>query len=257
MTSTLYEDLRNVQIEPKAYRADYVRLSDFYDNVGEDSKRLLGEIEEREIKGLKKRIIERYANRHQSISNILDGKSTFYSLGLPIIEHAKEVEEKYSDRKFGLVKKNEFLGIDPRSSNEVQEAVQYLIREEIINPNNYFRSQLILPQFIRGLIQKWNTTHKPTGVFGFLGLIGKPILAGVVSGYIGYQHYEFKGALIGGLTGYLLGGISAVGTIGLEDSNLEKLSKQIKSFENAINFLDSEVREQFPVKSKLRIVDVA
>ena len=58
------------------------------------ARRELEEIEKRELKGLKKRTIEGYAERHQSVANVVDGNTTFYSYGEPIIEQSKKVQQQ-------------------------------------------------------------------------------------------------------------------------------------------------------------------
>ncbi|MBI5804273.1 hypothetical protein HY450_03450 [Candidatus Pacearchaeota archaeon] len=254
MTTTLHSSLQRTTISPSTERASWIELRHrgnrkardwkiFHDSVGEDSRR-----------ELKKRTIETYADRHQSVANVVNGDATFRSYGEPIIEQAKRVEGRYGDRNFGLARKSMFLGIDPRNSEEAREAVEYLKQEEIIDSNRFFRTQIVLPEFARKLIGKWNFSHLPDSGYLTSLMFGK-ILAGSISGgLLGYQLIpNQEGTILGTFAGTLLMGGLTLGTLGLEYSASERFSKQRESFEQALNYLDSEVREHFPLNSGLEI----
>jgi len=256
MRRILYNALQEASIRAETYNGS-VGLARFHSIVSEDSKRELEEIEKRELKSLKKRIIETHADRHQSVANIVDGNATFHSYGEPIIEQAKRVEDKYRDRNFGFAKKRDFLGMDARDVNDVQEAVQYLKREEIINPNKFFKSKLILPQSARKLIGKWNGLFDLDGRGNTRTYLGFLLATNVAGGYIGYQEYGPLGGIGGCLGGYGLAFAVTSFPLGLENATLDRISNQRISFENTLNSLDSEVREHFPLDPKLKIVGVA
>jgi len=256
MVKTLYNALQRAKIRADAFMDDDVSLGNFYNKVSEDSKRELKEIEERELRSLKKRIIDAHADRHVSIANVVDGSATFYSYGQAIIEQAQKVEDKYRDRSFGLAKRSDFLGIDPRNPSEVQEEVQYLSREEIIDPNKFFGSKLILPQIARKLIRKWNDSHDvSTGRRKLLVFLGTLAATSAAGAYIGYKGYGLLGGIAGGFGGYFLGGAGLILPMHLEDSTFDRISIQRESFERALNSLDTEVREHFPLDSRLSIVE--
>lgn len=260
MVTTLYNALQEARFRAETNRRydSGVGLDIFHDVVGEDSIRELEEIELRELRRLKKRTIERYADEHESVANVVDGSATFYSYGEPIIEQAKRIEDKYRDRNFGFVKKSDFLGKDANNSREVWEAARYLRQGEIVNPTKFFRSKLILPPNVRRLIGKWNGLFKMDGGQERVEVaIGTMLATGVTGAGIGHLAWNGWGALGGGLGGYGLVFGAVYLPSDLEGDPVDRISKQRKDFENALNGLDSEVREHFPLDSEVKGVEVA
>jgi len=255
MTKTLYNALQDASVTAETFDGN-VGLSIFHNVVSEDSVRELKGIEERELKGLKRRIIEAHAGRHQSVADVVDGSTTFHSYGEPIIEQLKRVEDRYRDRNLGLVRKSEFLGKGPRDPAEVQEAVQYLRREEVINPNEFFRSKLILPQTARKIIDGWagliDFRKENRKALTYLGVLAATTAAGA---YFGHKVYGTTGgAFGGGIGGYALAGVGTIFPWFFKDATFDRISKQREFFEDALKTLDSEVRGHFPLDSNLREV---
>lgn len=203
----------------------------------------------RELKCAKKMIIGRFADNRQSVADVVDGNATFYSYGGPIIEQAKRVEERYSSRKFALIPKGAFLGTDRTfsTSDDTREAVQYLKEENVINPDGFFSSRLILPSSARKVFDKmmWCPVE---------GIVGTGFLALAAGGYLGYLAGDIGGAIAGGLGGYFLGA-SPLFLHDLKNASLDRVSKQRTRFEEALKSLDSEVREYFPLNENKRRIE--
>lgn len=248
MTETLYNALQWARFSAKTYKSSE-ELEIFYDVVGEDSKKELQEIEERELNRLKRRIIETCADKHEGVAKVVSGDATFYSYGAPIIEQAKIVEDRYRDRNFALAKKSDFLRGDSGDSDDVREAVDYLRQEEIVNPNKFFKSMLILHPKVRRIVGKWNGLFKDrVGV-----AIGTIVATSVTIGAIGYLHYGIGGGLVGYLGAGLFGTAATCSLSDLENEPFDRISKQRQNFEQALNSLDSEVRKHFPLDSELGV----
>lgn len=214
----------------------------------DDLERQLEQDKERQLFDMTKSKIERYAVIHPDVAAVVDGSATFYSYGEPIIDHVRNVEESYLGRKFGFVSKKNLLGRN--SPSEVQDSVNRLQDGEIIDPQNYFCSRLIFPGVAGAVHSMVNVMNRRPWSSAIGMVLGAGSLGATSGGYLRYQIWGAEAAVVTGFGGYILANILGLGLPSIGNCNVDKISKQRKRFENALNGLDSHVRKHFPLSEQ-------
>jgi len=248
MAKTLYDALMNARIIARRRSAldGETHFYDFYDKFSENSREGLRKIEKVELRAKKKRIVEKYCEHSKFIWDVINGNSSFYDYAKPILNNLDSLEDKFSDKSLGYIGRRGILGKDPREMRDVAECSDFLIRERIIDPKNFFHSTLILPDPIKKYSDAlYQVNKRQRGIFYpeitlFCGT--------TMAASIGYFNYSGIGAFLGGIVGAIstciLQGI-AFSAPSSESLSISKVSKDKKYFIQAIEFMDSEIRHIF------------
>ncbi len=247
MTRTLYGALTNVE-SPVTYSQA---------QVSEEQRRILDGITTNLVATTKRKIMDDYASRHESIQCVIEGQRTFYQMGEPIIAHCKSLEEGIATKKFARISKTQILGLDSRDDSQVAEEVNYLINEEIIDPQQYFSSQRIFPKSFTRVGKRINEFNfKHFGKFIIAGfslplLTGTYCLINPVVEITTLKELNMPLNFAIGMVGSLAVWSAAfLPGIYLEGRNV--LTQQRQEFEKALNYLDNEVKELFPLNQNKR-----
>lgn len=218
---TLYQSIRYVKSP--------VEIGDVSDRNRAELERIANE----ELDQAKRRIFES-PEYNGNIQAVLQGQATFRSYGEPIIEHVRKVEEEYANRRFGYISKAQILGRDGRA--DIQEVVQGLRQQRIIDPNQFFTSSIV--------VAKGNEINKFFWKYPIAN-VGLSLFGMTIGGILGYG--ATKDAEIGLAYVFVVGAGSgfALFPLSILSSDSSRLTKQRKNFEQALDFMDNEVRRVY------------
>lgn len=187
-------------------------------------------------------IFEYHAEKYGKVRDVLNGDTSFYEVGSPIIEQSKKIEERFGGKRFGYVSKWDILGRDDRSRNDVAETTHFLREQRIIDPQGYFSSHMLVPDWISVSARKIDDYSLT--VFG-----GSTIMGALIGPMLdGNSAQGFLKGLFGGI---LLGAQPIlISQLHFGRSNYS-LAHQRTSFENALNNMDAEVKRLYGTTSRL------
>ena len=189
-----------------------------------------GEIEYDE----RRRIIDRYI-KNGFVQRVVEGEDSFRQVCQPIIERCLTLERKVAEAKKPMVVTRDMLfGNDDREDNAVLESVRYLEEQRIINPRGFLKGTNKIYSFFDK-----NPVPKICGLFAVTTIAG---------GYLGYLWPMSETEKLGSsVTGYLLGMVAGVLPFISIALNLpiRHISEQRQNFENALDYLDNEVKRLY------------
>jgi len=165
------------------YNSSRHRLNIFTKALSADlSNSELDVIIQREEEILRKKVLDKHAEHSPTTQDVIDGNTTFYQVGEPIIKRSRELEEAYQDRNFGHISKKDILH-GYKGNQAPFDSTKLLLDEDIINPRAYFGGKVILPKSISRFCNK---APGPLVYGGFL-------LMGAIPGYMLLSHPPVPG----------------------------------------------------------------
>ncbi len=187
------------------------------------------------------KIFEEHAKEYSHTELVANGHATFLDAGKRIIERSLEVENDLAGTRFTRVSKWDILG-----TPKTKQSYDYLKEQEILDPDSFFSSSVIIPEKFRRLYK--NVFTSPAKSLSLVpGVLGAGAVCSIALSKI--FGFDVRNSLYFGM---MVAPILFVGVtlpIGIFCQNsVEKLSLERQKFEEALKYLDGNARAIYPLE---------